>query len=207
MQGSAPEVGVCGVEPCGDGALVTRGGVGGSGRDRLGALPLVLPADHRVEAHNPGMDDPAFVPPDFTAPTSLETPAFRLEPLGPQHNEADYAAWTSSIEHIRSTPGFPDGRWPDDRSFEDNLRDLRRHQDDFVHRRGFTYTVLDPASGDVIGCVYIYPDPAEAGRAQVQSWVRVSRAELDVPLWRAVSAWLEAAWPFASVAYAERRPA
>ena len=53
-----------------------------------------------------------FVPEDFAPPRSLATDAFRLEPLGPQHNESDLAAWGSSIEHIRSTPGYPDGRWP-----------------------------------------------------------------------------------------------
>jgi hypothetical protein len=147
-----------------------------------------------------------FVPPDFVAPSSMETPAFRLEPLGPQHNEADYAAWTSSVEHIHRTPGWADSRWPDGRSATDNLRDLRRHADDFERRRGFTYTVLDPVTSDVIGCLYIYPDPAAPRRAHVQSWVRTSRADLDAPLWRAVSRWLAADWPFEGVAYAERKP-
>src|SRR5437870_402916 len=41
---------------------------------------------------------------DFDPPTRLVTPAFVLEPLGPQHNERDYAAWTSSMEHILATP-------------------------------------------------------------------------------------------------------
>ena len=138
-------------------------------------------------------------------PPSLETPLFRLEPLGPQHNDADYAAWTSSLDHIRSTPGYPDGKWPDDRSIEDNLRDLRRHAHDSEHRRGFTYTVLDPATADVIGCVYIYPDGEDPKRASVQSWVRASRAELDVLLWRAMGAWLETAWPFENVTYDKRQ--
>jgi hypothetical protein len=150
------------------------------------------------------MDPSDFVPPDFVIPTSLETPQFRLEPLGPQHNEADYAAWTSSIEHISRTPGYPDGKWPDDRSIEDNLRDLRRHADDFAGRRGFTYTVLDVDSGDVVGCVYIYPDDAGPRRASVQSWARASHAELDVPLWRAVGAWLATDWPFEAVTYGAR---
>ena len=150
------------------------------------------------------MESAPFVPPDFVVPSSLETPLFRLEPLGPQHNEADYAAWTSSIEHIRSTPGYPDGNWPDGRSIEDNLRDLRGHADDFEHRRGFTYAVLDPATADVIGCVYIYPEKGDPHRAGVQSWVRASRAELDVALWRAVGAWLEKSWPFAAVSYDDR---
>ena len=150
------------------------------------------------------MDPDPFVPADFVPPASLDTPQFRLEPLGPQHNEPDYAAWTSSIEHIRGTPGYPDGNWPDARSIDDNLRDLRRHADDFERRRGFTYTVLDAATGDVVGCVYIYPDSSGPRRAEVKSWVRASRAELDVPLWRAVSDWLGDAWPFEFVAYDER---
>ena len=36
------------------------------------------------------------------------------------------------------------------------------------------------------------------------SWVRASRAELDVPLWQAVSDWLAAEWPFQNVDYAAR---
>ena len=57
----------------------------------------------------------------------------------------------------------------------------------------------------MIGCVYIYPDKSELHDANVRSWVRASRAELDAPLWRAVTDWLEAEWPFRRVAYAERR--
>ena len=83
----------------------------------------------------------AFVPDDFAVPWELVTSEFRLEPLGPQHNEADYAAWTSSIDHIRATPGFPDGRWPYPMPPERNLADLRRHAEDFANRAGFTYTV------------------------------------------------------------------
>jgi RimJ/RimL family protein N-acetyltransferase len=146
----------------------------------------------------------AFVPPGFVVPTSLVTERFRLEPLGPQHNEPDYEAWSSSVEHIRSTPGWEKSSWPDARTPEDNLRDLERHAGDFRHRTGFTYTVLDPATEDVIGCVYIYPDKSGERHAQVLSWVRASRAEDDAELWRAVSEWLADAWPFERVAYAER---
>jgi len=60
--------------------------------------------------YRPAMGSEAFVPVDFDPPTALVTDRFRLEPLGPQHNNADHAAWTSSIEHIRATPGYPDGR-------------------------------------------------------------------------------------------------
>jgi len=145
-----------------------------------------------------------FVPAEFVVPLGLATDQLRLEPLGPQHNEPDYAAWSSSREHIRATPGWETSNWPDDRDLAKNLEDLEGHADDFAKRKGFTYTVLDPASRDVIGCVYIYPDKSGETDAKVLSWVTVSRAELDVPLWRAVSDWLEADWPFERVSYAER---
>jgi hypothetical protein len=146
-----------------------------------------------------------FVPPGFIVPLALETEQFRLEPLGPQHNDSDYDAWSSSLEHIRATPGWEQSSWPDDRSLEDNLRDLQRHADDFAKRSGFTYTVLEPTTGEVIGCVYIYPARSEAHDAQVRSWVRASQPELDAPLWRSVTDWLAEEWPFERVAYAERR--
>jgi hypothetical protein len=142
-----------------------------------------------------------FVPPEFVVPLTLETPQFRLEPLGPEHNEADYEAWSSSKEHIHATRGFEDSSWPDDRGLEENLRDLRGHADDFAKREGFTYTVLD-ADGDVVGCVYMYPSRDDAHDAHVTSWVRATRAELDVPLRHAVDRWLRADWPFERVQYA-----
>jgi hypothetical protein len=151
----------------------------------------------------PGSARP-FVPGDFSVPGELVTAQFRLEPLGPQHNDADYEAWTSSMAHIRATPGFVGRSWPTEMTPEENLGDLRRHAEDFAGRTGFTYTVLDPG-GRVVGCVYIYPtEDHAAGVAKVESWVRADRAELDVPLHDAVSAWLAAAWPFAEVRYAAR---
>ena len=149
-----------------------------------------------------------FVPDDFEAPSELVLPGMRLEPLGPEHNERDHEAWSSSIDHIRATPGFRDSDtsdggtpWPRPMSLEENLGDLQRHAADFAARRGFTYSVLDPATDEVIGCVYIYPSKDEDHDARVESWVRASRAELDTPLWRGVSDWLDADWPFSRVDY------
>jgi hypothetical protein len=158
------------------------------------------------------VSDQLFVPADFTVPDGLTTGEFRLEPLGPQHNTADYAAWTASTGHIRATPGFPWGNWPHQMSLADNLRDLERHAQDFTARRGFTYTVLSTATGEVIGCVYIYPPPGQGPdhpepgerHAAVRSWVRADHAALDPVLYHAVRAWLDRDWPFRSIAYAPR---
>jgi hypothetical protein len=147
--------------------------------------------------YDPRMVSAEFVPPDFEPPSWLVTDRFRLEPLGPQHNEADHAAWSSSIEHIRATPGYQDRDWPprDGMSLEANLADLRGHAEDFTAGRGFTFTVLDPDDGAVIGCVYLYP-PESEGDVSVRSWVRADRAELDQPLADAVAHWIAAEWPW-----------
>ena len=144
-----------------------------------------------------------LVPDDFEVPLGLETDRFRLEPLGPEHNERDHDAWMSSIEHIHATPGFPDGNWPREMSIEDNLADLERHARDFAARTGFTYSVLE--GDDVIGCVYLYPSGDEEHDVEAQSWVRASHAELDVALWETVSRWLADAWPFERPQYEPRR--
>jgi uncharacterized protein len=133
-----------------------------------------------------------FVPIGFEPPRGLATDRFRLEPLGPEHNERDHAAWMSSIEHIHASPDWA-GRgdpWPSPMTLARNLADLEMHVRHLRERKGFTYSVLDPATEDVIGCVYIYPHGT-------RSWVRASHSALDRPLRRAVSTWLESdAWPF-----------
>lgn len=143
----------------------------------------------------------AFVPPEFDVPEGLIRDGLRLLPLGPEHNDLDYQAWTSSVEHIRHTPGFTEYPWPYEMSLDDNLADLRQHATDFKERTGFTYTVL---SGDeLIGCVYIYPTK-RAGWAAVRSWVRHDRAELDPKLYAIIRQWLDTAWPFEGVEYSPR---
>lgn len=143
-----------------------------------------------------------FVPDDFDPPLAHRLGDWRLEPLGPQHNERDHVAWMSSIEHIRSSPGYPDGRWPREMSLEDNRADLERHARDFSDRKGFTYTVLD-AADDVVGCLYIYPAKDGVHDVIVLSWVRATVAEQDAPFRRAIAEWLTSdAWPFERPEYA-----
>jgi hypothetical protein len=147
------------------------------------------------------MDHP-FVPADFEVPGSFEGPGFRLEPLGPEHNERDHAAWMSSIDHIRSTPGFESQEWPTPMDLEANRTDLVGHARDFTDRVGFTYSVLD--GDDVIGCLYIYPARTPGHDAEVRSWVTEGRAEMDTVVWRSVTRWIEAEWPFSRPCYASR---
>jgi hypothetical protein len=147
-----------------------------------------------------------FVPDDFEPPRVLALPEFHLVPLGAEHNESDHAAWMSSIAHVRATPGFESYDWPppEGMSLESNRADLERHARDFAERTGFTFTVLRPGTEEVIGCLYIYPAKDGEHDAHVSSWVRADVADLDAPLYLAVSRWLAERWPFERVAYAAR---
>ena len=146
----------------------------------------------------------AFVPDGFDPPTHHDGDGFRLEPLGPEHNDADHGAWMSSIDHIRATPGWAGRDWPHEMSLDDNRKDLEEHAEDFRSRKGFTYTVRSSVDGDVIGCVYIYPDREGSAEAHVSSWVRASHASLDGALADTVTEWLRRDWPFGHVRYAAR---
>jgi hypothetical protein len=90
-------------------------------------------------------------------------------------------------------------------TMEENRRDLERHAQDFAARAGFTYTVLDPASRAVIGCVCIDPDKNGGCDAAIGSWVLASHAELDIPSRELVSRCLVEQWPFQLLAYATGR--
>ena len=145
-----------------------------------------------------------FVPDAFEPPAGLDHESFRLRPLGPEHNESDYAAWTSSIEHIHATPGYEGAKWPHPMTLEQNRADLIEHADEFAARKGFTYTVLALDDETVIGCLYIYPSDRPGVDAKVRSWVRAADARLDPVLYRVVTDWFATSWPFERIDYAAR---
>ena len=181
-----------------------RRGRAAAGRQRR--PPRLRARAHAARGRRAGLTLP-FVPDRFAVPAGLTAPAFRLVALGPEHNASDHAAWSSSIEHIRATPGFAGGDWPpvEGMSLAQNLGDLERHRRDYEARTGFTYTVLAPDADEVLGCVYIYPCARRSATTPTcahgcaPTW-----RELDAELHAAVSRWLASDWPFTAVDYAER---
>lgn len=146
-----------------------------------------------------------FLPADFVAPTPIATAEFRLELLGPEHNESDYAAWSSSIDFIRGLPGWATSSWPQPMTIEDNMRDLESHLARSQSGTDFAYTVLLPERDEVIGCVYLYPTrPPRDGAVAARSWVTAEHADLDEPLHDTVTRWVEQQWPWTDVEYAPR---
>ncbi|HEV8064495.1 MAG TPA: hypothetical protein VGP46_06670 [Acidimicrobiales bacterium] len=143
------------------------------------------------------MDERPLVPPGFPVPEPPGHPRFRFAVLGPEHNAADLEAWSSSIEHIHSSPGFRSGGWPlRPYSLDENLADLEQHRHHHRRRLDFAWTVLDPnRPSKVIGCVYLKPDPTGVAEAEARSWVRADCAHLDSDLRAHLRPWFASAWP------------
>jgi hypothetical protein len=138
----------------------------------------------------------SLVPDDFDVPATHVFDGFRLEMLGPEHNNGDYAAWTTSMEHIRATHGFEGHPWPHPMTLEENHADMVMHAAEFEARTSFTWSVLAPGTDEVIGCVYLYPyDPPRAGRGRFRSWVSADRAALDEPVRKTLAEWFANSWP------------
>ena len=148
----------------------------------------------------------SLVPDGFLLPSPPATDTFRLALLGPEHNESDYRAWTRSMDFIRSLPGWGESSWPEPMTIEENLGDCVSHLERSSSGTDFAYTVLLPDRDEVIGCVYFKPTaPARPGAVRVLSWVTAEHADLDEPLYDAVTRWLAEDWPWSVVEYAPRR--
>jgi len=150
------------------------------------------------------MKESPFVPSDLNVPSMLETERFRLRMLSVDDVEQDYEAVIESRELLHAMYGGP---WPREGfTLEENLTDLKRHQEEFLTRKAFAYTVVSLDESRVLGCVYINPARRTDADAEVHMWVRQSEYDkgLDAVLFHEVRDWLGSAWPFATVAYPGR---
>jgi len=146
-----------------------------------------------------------FVPSDFIIPQILETEKFRLRMLTIDDVEKDYEAVMSSKEDLRN-PLDKNG-WPkDNMTIEEDLADLREHQEEFFKRQAFTYTVMRLDESKCLGCVYIYPSEKGSYDAEIYLWTRSSelKSGLDKLLYEAVKEWVKEQWQFNNVAYPGR---
>ena len=144
-----------------------------------------------------------FVPENFIIPQVHETKYFRLRMLSVDDVEKDYEAVMETQERFHAM-GYS---WPREGfTIEENLADLERHQQEFLDREAFAYTVVALDEGQVLGCVYINPAENETIDASIKMWVRQSEFDsgLDPILFDEVNKWIEAAWPFSKVTYPDR---
>jgi hypothetical protein len=149
---------------------------------------------------------PSFIPPDFNPPTLIETPHFKLVPLGPAVVKADFDAYMSSIEHLQKT--FTRSTdWPHAGiSDADAMLDMQTEQGRFNARKSFAYSVLTPDGSRERGSIYVSPSPVAGYDAVVRLWVTKAEydAGFDAELYKWVVAWVRKDWPFRNVAYPGR---
>ena len=161
------------------------------------------------------MKRPAFYPPTVAPPTAYRNEEFVLCPLRTSHVELDYAALMASKEMLRRWAG---SGWPADNfDLEANLIDLAEHQKEHEAGVAYTFTMLNPAGDECLGCIYIEPllRYLELGgeiipvyettvadyEAVVRFWVKQPRLydNLDWRLFQALIDWIGEEWTFNQV--------
>ena len=144
------------------------------------------------------------MPDYFEIPASLEKDRFRLRMLSVNDVEKDYEAVIESQELLHTMFGGP---WPRPGfTLEENLADLEKHQQEFLSRKAFAYTVVSLDETRVLGCVYINPPTTTHSDAEVFMWVRQTEYDkgLDEILFNKVRNWISSDWPFKKVDYPGR---
>lgn len=170
----------------------------------MAALPIVAAT---AAADTAAQTAPTpFVAADFKVPTLVETPGFKIVPLGPELVDIDFAAYMSSIEHLQTT-FTRSTSWPHkDVSAADAMKDMQTEQARFEKRESFAYAVLTPDGSRERGCVYVYPSEVPGYDAVVTMWVTKAEfdAGFDAELYSWTTGWVAQEWPFAKVAYPGR---
>lgn len=145
-------------------------------------------------------------------PDRFVSDGFLIRPLLTSDVELDYLAVMESKEFLRK---WEQSTWPaDDFTLADNLEDLERHSHEHVKRESFTFTVMNPAETECLGCVYIFPrsarwlsqaeiTPIGGGQwtnyeAVILFWIRQSRLaeKMDRRLLDVLGPWFEQDWKF-----------
>lgn len=155
--------------------------------------------------------------PFSSVPTSLATDEFVLRPITTADAARDHAAVMETRTDLRV---WEQSSWPaEDFTVEANRDDLvgleRRH----AEGRAFTFTVVDPADTECLGCVYVFAPTASflaqaavtplarevwlEQDAVVYFWVRATRAAtgMDERLLAALRPWFRDEWRTARTVY------
>jgi hypothetical protein len=171
-------------------------------------LAMGLLAASPVRANAPEALEAAanFISADFVVPTLVETPGFKLVPLGPDLVDVDFEAYMSSIGHLQQTFTRSTG-WPrEDITAAEAMADMLTEQARFARRESFAYAVLTPDGTRERGCVYVYPSTVDGYDAVVRLWVTKAEfdAGFDAELYAWTQEWITKDWQFEKVAYPGR---
>ncbi|MFX0115030.1 MAG: hypothetical protein ACFFB3_10825 [Candidatus Hodarchaeota archaeon] len=96
-----------------------------------------------------------FYPESEPVPEILTSEKFLIRPLRPSDVRLDYKAVIANRENLLKRTN---GRWPKEGfTIEENLSDLEYHDQQHQERNEFTFTIMNPAESECLGCLYIYP--------------------------------------------------
>ena len=155
-----------------------------------------------------------FYPDGLPPPDKLITSDFLLRPLRTTDVTLDYEAVMESAAMLRRWGG---AGWPaEEFTVEGNLADLALHEQEHQIRVAFTYTMMNLAESECLGCVYVnqlaemlrlansnelFREVDDSRQAIVRFWVRQSRLgeDLDWHLLRALLGWFKDQWAFSYV--------
>jgi hypothetical protein len=150
----------------------------------------------------------AWLPDSFEPPDRVElSTGHHLRPIREADVAIDYPAVMGSRSRLWETYGALWGWPPADMSFDDDRRDLARHEAEIAARESFNYAVLDAGETALLGCVYIDPPDSSSPpctEAVVSWWVADDAVGTDLEriLHGFVPGWLAETWAFRSVLYA-----
>jgi hypothetical protein len=152
----------------------------------------------------------SWLPDGFNHPQRFDlVTGHHLRPIRASDVALDYPAVMGSRDSLWARYGDAWG-WPRaDMTFEEDRRDLVRHEREIAGGLSFNYAVFDERERALLGCVYVDPvegvgdDAADGSRAIVSWWVVDAEVggPLEAALADAVPAWIDAVWPFTSVRY------
>ncbi len=149
----------------------------------------------------------SWLPADFEHPTRLDLPTgHRLRPIRAADVDLDMPAVMGSRERLWSIYGAAWGWPPADMSYDDDRRDLARHEAEIEAHESFNYAVFDAAETALLGCVYIDPPEKLGADAEISWWVvdDLVGSDVEAALDAAVPEWIAARWPFSRPRYVGR---
>lgn len=140
-------------------------------------------------------------PDSFRAPKLATLGRFQLRLLVPGDAQADFQVVRESAARLRGVFG-PDNPWPpDDLSFETNLADLARHEQESHANLSFAYSVWQQ---DVYaGCLYIKPFKSRLAADRRRGiyrelcflWVAESFVAEEAALYTLCRSWVQHSFP------------
>ena len=116
---------------------------------------------------------------------------FIVRPLMPSDVALDYDAVMSSREflfHWEQNPPYPS----EDFSLEDNLQDIEKMCSAHHDGARYTYTVMNAAETEALGCVYLIPNDDRmylAAEVTSQDGTELSTVDVTVSFWVRPSTW------------------